>query len=190
GDRLPGLITTSPAGTSQLLAGVPGVGNTTTLFGDNIANQDARSGIRIGGGYWFTPARTLGIEAGFMTLESQSSGFPAASDGSTILARPFLDVTTGSAASSLIAFPGTSAGAVAARASSGEFYEAHVDLTENVIDCGWFRLDSLLGYRFYRYDEGLRIRQTVTNNPFFTAGTVFASQDAFQTQNEFHGGDF
>src|SRR5262249_29481963 len=91
----------------------------------------------------------------------------------------------------LIAFPGSSSGSVAARMRSGDFDEFHIDLTENVFDAGWVRFDSLLGYRVYRYDEGLRIRQTI--NPVGTgiiAGTQIALGDDFSTQNEFHGGDF
>jgi Putative beta barrel porin-7 (BBP7) len=188
GDRMPPLVTTSPSGTARASAGVLG-GPTTTLFGGDQVNDDFRSGGRITAGYWFTPERICGIEAGFLMMESQSSGFAAASDGSTILARPFLDVTNNQAASALVAFPGSSSGSVAARASSGSLYMANLDLTENIVDLGWFRLDSLFGYRFYRYDEGVRVRQSITNIPS-APGTVFSSQDDFSTFNEFHGGDF
>jgi len=189
GDKLPALITTSPPGTPKAMAGIPGFATTRILFGNDTVNDDLRSGFRLGGGWWFTPERTLGIEAGFMLLECQSSGFSATSNGSTTLARPFFNVSTGAADAALVAAPGSSAGSVAARDRSGEFYEAHVDLTENVFDCGWARLDSLLGYRFYRYDDGLSIAQVTTNSPNFAAGTVFRRGDDFATQNEFHGGD-
>src|SRR5205814_1795481 len=36
GDRLPALVTTSPAGTARASAGIPGLATTTTLFGDEI----------------------------------------------------------------------------------------------------------------------------------------------------------
>ncbi len=189
GDRLPPLVTTSPAGTPRLQAGVLGFPTTSVLFGNEIVNGDLRYGFRLGGGYWLTPERTLGLEVGAMTLESQSALFDRGSSGNPILARPFINSTTFQPQSVLIAFPCSSAGTIDARDRSGEFYEAHIDLTENVVDAGWFRFDSLLGYRFYRYDEGLRIRQTITSAPNFAAGTVFASGDDFRAQNEFHGGD-
>jgi hypothetical protein len=188
GDRLPPLVTTSPAGTARINAGVLG-GPTATLFGGEVVNDDIRMGGRIGAGYWFTPERTFGIEAGFLYLESQTTGFSATSDGSRILARPFFDISNGVKDSDLIAFPGSSGGSVAARSSSGNLIMANVDLTENVFDSGWFRLDSLLGYRFYSYGEGLRIRQNITNIPN-APGTVFTSEDDFGTQNTFNGGDF
>ena len=58
-------MTTSPAGTAQLNAGVLG-GPTTTLFGGDVVNDDIRSGFRVGAGYWFNAERTIGIEAGFL----------------------------------------------------------------------------------------------------------------------------
>jgi hypothetical protein len=189
GDRLPVLVTTSLPGTAKVVAGVPGVGTTGTLFGGDILNQDARSGFHLGGGYWFNDDHCFGIEAGGMILESQATLFDAASNGDPILARPFQNATTGQAMSTLIAFPGSSSGTIDARAASGDFYEAHVDLRENVVAWSWLRLDSLLGYEFYRYDEGLSIAQTRTNIPRTRTGTVFASRDDFTTQNEFHGGD-
>jgi hypothetical protein len=190
GDRLPPLVTTSPPGTARLAAGAFGNPTTSILFGNEIANDDLRTGLRLGAGYWFTPARTVGLDMGFMMMESQATGFAASSDGSTILARPFRDVLNNLNDSLLVAFPGSSAGSVAASARSGDYYDFHLDLTENVLDTGWFRLDSLLGYRFYRYDEGVRIRHTISNNPSFAAGTVLTAEDDFTAINEFHGGDF
>ena len=75
---------------------------------------------------------------------------------------PFFDISNGLNDTDLIAFPGSSAGSVAARASSGNLLMTTVDLTENVLDTGWFRLDSLLGYRFYTYGEGVSISQRIT----------------------------
>jgi hypothetical protein len=189
GDRLPPLVTTSPAGTARLSAGVVGEPHTTILFGGETVNEDTRMGFRVGLGYWFNPERTLGIEAGFLLLESEARTFAAASNGTTILARPFFDISNGLRDSDLIAFPGSSAGSVAARASSGNLLMTTVDLTENVLDTGWFRLDSLLGYRFYTYGEGVSVHQRITNIPN-APGTVFASEDDFGTNNTFHGGDF
>jgi hypothetical protein len=188
GDRLPPLATTSPAGTARINAGVIG-GPTTVLFGGNVVNDDTRSGFRLAAGYWFNTERTLGIETSFLMLESQATGFAASSNGNPILARPFFDVTTGLNDSALVAFPGSSSGSLAARASSGNLLQATVDLTENVIDCKWFRLDSLLGYRYYNYGEGVHIRQSLTNIPN-SPGTVFASEDDFSAENVFNGGDF
>ncbi len=189
GDRLPTLITTSPAGTAKTVAGIPGP-STATLFGGDVVNDDLRSGVRMGGGYWFSPERYRGIEAGLMLVESQATGFAATSTGTPILARPFLNATTGVPEAALIAFPGSSTGSVIARASSGNLYGANIAFTENVCDKGWLRLDSIFGYRFYRYDEGLRVQESLANNSAFAPGTTFSSFDSFSTENTFNGADF
>jgi hypothetical protein len=189
GDRLPPLVTTSPAGTARASAGVLGLGTTTTLFGDSVVNRDARVGFRLGFGYWFEPERLCGVEAGGMMLESQATLFAASSSGTPILARPFFNTSTGAQDAALIAFPGSSSGAIAARAASGNFYEAHVDLTGNLLSTESCRVDSIFGYRFYRYDEGLSIQQSITNSPTFVPGTQFLGRDDFATKNEYHGGD-
>jgi hypothetical protein len=191
GDNLPPLVTTSPAGTAQAAAGVLGQPGTSNLFGGDRVNDDVRSGFRLGGGYWFDSARIWGVEAGVMVLESQASLFSLASTGSPIVARPLFNVISRAPDAVLIAFPGNTTGDVAVRAASGNFYEAHIDLTENMCACHGFRLDSMLGYRFYRYDEGLRIHQDINpQGAAFVPGTQISAQDDFNTRNEFHGADF
>jgi hypothetical protein len=190
GTRLPPLVTTSAAGTPQTAAGVLGLPSTQILFGDRRVDADVRAGGRIGIGYWFDPRHTLGIEAGTMVLESQAAIFSASSTGTPILARPFIDALTNQQSSLVVAFPGSSTGSIDVRAASGNLYEAHVDLTECIARCGCFRLESLLGYRFYRYDEGLRILHSrMPTNPLFVPGTQITSVDSFTTSNTFNGGD-
>jgi hypothetical protein len=195
GDKLQALVTTSPSGTPRGIAGIPGFPSTTTLFGGGTVNDNVRSGLRLDAGLWFTPERTLGAEAGFMVLESQSAVFGATSDGSTILAQPFINALTGLPTAQFVAIPSStgnpgSAGTADARASSGNFYETHVDLTEKITDLGWVRVDALLGYRFFRYDEGLFLQQTMYPFSRFVTGTKIVGQDTIETKNEFNGGDF
>jgi hypothetical protein len=190
GDTLPPLVTTSPAGTPRLQAGVLGNASTSTLFGGNTVNDDARSGFRLGAGYWFNPQQSLGIEAGFMIVQNKTASFSAASTDGTILARPFFNPDALTQQSVLVAFPGLSNGTIDIRARSGSFYEGHINLAENAYDNDWFRLYSMIGYRFYRYDESLNINQTITpTDPLFIAGTTITTSDRFSTRNEFHGLD-
>jgi hypothetical protein len=191
GTALPPLVTTSPTGTLMAAAGVLGNSSTSILFGDKRVNEDVRSGGRFGIGYWFNPEHTHGIEAGTMVLESQATIFSASSTGTPILARPFFNASTNQQDSLLVAFPGSSTGRIDIRAASGNLYEAHIDLTEKIVDCGGVRVNSLFGYRFYRYDEGLRIVEVMNpTNPLFASGTQITSVDSFTTSNTFHGGDF
>ena len=191
GSRLPALVTTSPAGTAQASAGALGQPGTTTLFGGNVANDDIRSGLRLGAGYWLGDDRKLGIEAGFFMLESQLSLFSASSSTNPILARPFTDATTFSQQAVLVAFPGVTTGAIGAQVSSGNFYEAHLDLAYKVVDStGPLHLDALLGYRFFQFNEGLRVQQSmVPLNPVFVTGTTIQAEDDFGVNNQFHGVD-
>jgi hypothetical protein len=190
GVNLPPLVTTSPAGTPRAAAGVLGVPGTSVVYGGQT-NNDVRSGMRFNTGYWFNPQQSLGIEAGFMIAESQAGIFSAASTDGTILARPFFSTNIQSQQSVLVAFPGSSNGTIDIRASSGNFYEGHIDLTENAYDNDWFRLYSMIGYRFFRYDEGVRINQTIApTDPLFVPGTLISTNDRFNTRNQFHGLDF
>jgi hypothetical protein len=141
-------------------------------------------------GYWFNNEQTLGIEVGAMVVEGQAAHFAAAATNGAILARPFLDVTTATQQAVLVSFPGVSSGSVNMRASSANFYEGHVDLTEKALDEGGFRLYSLLGYRYFRYDENIGMRQVLNpSDPKFVPGTMVISNDNFNTHNEFNGLD-
>ena len=190
GMQLPPLATTSDPGTARINAGVIGATGSRTLFGDGMVNDGFRSGLRLGAGIWFNGEQTLGIDAGFMIVEGQSTYFSGSSNAFPILARPITNALTGNAGAILVAFPGTSTGSLDIRASSTNFYEAHIDLTEKALDAGWYRLYSLLGYRYYRYDESLRVRQVLNpTDPNFIPGTQVITTDNFFTRNEFHGLD-
>ena len=189
GDPIPVLVSTSPPGTPQRSAGVFGAIGTRALFGGKPANTEARSGFRAEVGYWFNADHSFGIEVGGFILGGDNASFGATSTGTPILARPFIDTTTG-AASSLIAFPGTSAGSINVSDVAHRFYGANVDLRENLCCGAWGRLDVLLGYRGLGYTERLLIQQTVvpTSGPF-AAGTTVRSSDSFATRNIFNGID-
>jgi len=190
GSGLPALVTTSPSNTAKSSAGVLGLPTTAVLFGGGPVNDEMRSGIRIGAGYWFDQYATLGVEVGLMALESQATLFNAASDGNLILARPFTSAVDSTPQAVLVAFPGTSSGAISDRAASGNFYEAHFDLAEKIWNEDRLVITTLFGYRFFRYDDSLRMRQTIfPTGPNFVAGTQVVTEDAFGAENEFHGID-
>jgi hypothetical protein len=189
GMQLPALATTATPGTPRAFAGLLGNPNTNFVIAGSAANG-ARNGFKFDTGFWFPRNDQLGVEVGASMLESQSSIFAARSDGTTILARPFFDVPAATQQAILLGFPGVSAGRIDVTASSGNFYESHVDLVERTIDTGTFRADSILGYRFYRYDERVSIQQVaLPQEAAFIPGTVIQSFDDFRTRNEFHGVD-
>ena len=198
GNSLPPLVTTSPPGTIRNQAGVLGAPGTTTLFGDSHTNGELRSGGMITFGYWFDDCRTCGIEANFFMLESRNTGFNAASNGSTILARPFFDVVAGQQRSELIGFPGLVAGHVNVSDTSTGLLGSGAWFRQNLCagcnPCSSYRVDVLAGYRYLRLTDNLTIGEdlvsTNSNNPnFVPVGTSLVVTDQFGTTNNFHGFD-
>jgi hypothetical protein len=189
--RLPPLVTTSPGGTPRTQAGVLGFPTTSVLFGGGgDVNSDVRSGLQFGAGYWLDSQRTFSVDVGFRVLESQAAIFSESTTGTPILARPFTNPLTGNADSLVVAFPGSGSGSIFARDRSGNYYDLHVDLTEQICRCNGLRLDGLVGYRFFRYDEGLHIRQSISpTGGAFAAGTQIVTTDDFIAENEFNGFD-
>ncbi|HYV35493.1 MAG TPA: BBP7 family outer membrane beta-barrel protein [Gemmataceae bacterium] len=190
GANVPPLLTISTPKTPQANAGILGL-QSTTIVNPSRVNEDERCGTRLTAGLWLNCDHTFGFEAGFMMLESEANIVSLTSDSlNPILARPYVDANTNKEQAVLLAFPGLANGSGEVRASSGNLYEVHLDFTENFINCCGWRVDSILGYRFYHYDEGLRVRQAILpTNPNFVPGTVIAAQDNFSAQNQFHGCD-
>jgi hypothetical protein len=190
GSNLPILATTSVPGTPKAIAGIPGATGSSILFGGGWVNDDLRSGIRFGLGCWCNSDQTFGMEAGFTLIESQAALFSLNADNGSILARPFIDARNSTPQAVLVAFPGNSTGSLTIRAGSENFYGAHVDLVEKAIDSDWFRLISLFGYKYYRYDENIRFQQVINGTGGdFVPGTQVFSNDGFSTRNTFHGVD-
>jgi hypothetical protein len=188
GDKLPPLVTTSPSGTPIAQAGLLGAPGTTVLFGDSTVNDGWRSGGGVRAGYWFDPQHTNGIEASFFGLEQASTGFNAGSGGSPILARPFLDASSNKQNASLIAFPGSFTGSVAASETShllgvGALYR------QDIGSWGAGRFSALIGYRYLHASDRLGISSpaTATSGPLI--GTVFGISDMFNATSDFHGFD-
>src|SRR5581483_9312989 len=191
GMRVPPLVTTSPAGTAQANAGILGSSTTTVLFGNKETDSGWRPGTSLDMGYWLNADHTLGIQAGYSIIGAENTTFTSTSNGTTILARPFTNATTGAATAVLIGFPGLSSGSILARTSSNNFQGIHIDMTEQWNCSKYLRFESVFGYRYFRYDEDLDVAQTM--NPLgatFVPGTVITANDHFATKNEFNGGEF
>ena len=115
--------------------------------------------------------------------------FNQPTEGSTILARPYFNVTTGTQASSLIANPGTSSGGIAIGDSS-YFNAAGVHLIRTVsydrtANGGVRRVEGIVGFRYFGLYENLQV-DTFTSAP----GTVTSTYDRFRTSDTFYGGSF
>jgi Putative beta barrel porin-7 (BBP7) len=194
GDRLPPLVTTSPAGTPLPQAGVLGAAGTTVLFGNSGVNDGWRSGGRLTAGYWFDAQHRTGIEASFFGLEQASTGFSASSNGAQILARPFTDATTNLPNSTLIGFPGLASGSVTATETSrlygaGGLYRQEIGSATG--SWGTERFSFLIGYRFLYSSDRLDISSTsaaAAGGPF-PPGFAVTPSDSFRASSSFNGLD-
>ena len=194
GAALPPLVTVSPPGTPIGQAGVLGSSGTVTVFGQSTVNDDARSGMRFTFGAWVDDEKTFGVEGNFLMLETKAVHFAAASNGSPILGRPFIDATTGRQNAELVAFPGDVTGSVAASAETDGLIGAGFLMRENLTRSGGFSLDVLGGYRYLRFTDRLAVAENLTSvNPaspvFIAPGTRIQVGDAFGAKNEFNGFD-
>lgn len=195
-NHVPPLVTTSPDGTPRPSAGVLGEPGTDILVGGSGLDDNYRPGVRLTVGYWLDDCQLSGLEfTGFAVGDGANSGnFYAESVGtplSPILARPFNNVLLGQPDSQLVAFPGVVEGSIQTETHS-ELYSVALLLRRNWLrDCGR-RLDWVGGYRYLRFRESLTIRERLTStNPggVVPVGTTFAIDDAFGTENDFHGGE-
>lgn len=177
---------------------------TTPLYGGSTYNSGFRSGTWTQGGMWFDDCHTHGIQADYFWVGQLNSPFFASSNGDPILARPFVDATTGQPAEQLIAAPGIVVGNVGID-NYNSLQGAGVSLRCNLCCCegcntccrDWCkadcsRLDFLYGFRYYNFADNLGIREQLTSiDP--TSGVPIGTQinlnDSFITQNNFYGGE-
>jgi hypothetical protein len=195
GQSLPPLVTTSPAGTAMSQAGVIGQGGTTVLFGDSSSNTGARSGVRLTAGAWVDDGQIFGLEASFLALETKATHFAASSNGSTILARPFIDAASGNQAAIRVAFPGELSGSIKADSTTTGLIGAGFLFRDNIVCGPNYRVAVLGGYRYFRFQDRLDVTSDETslspNNPnFVVPGTRIVAGDHFASRNDFNGIDF
>lgn len=191
GRNTPPLVTTSPAGTAQVDAGVIGAPDTTVLFGGDYG-EGMRSGGRVTVGRTFGHTGEFSLNGRFFALEDSVSGFfESSAAGDPILARPFFNTTLGQQDALLVAFPGIAENGSVSVQARNDVLGADV-YVRNIF---WWdeckRIDFLAGYQFTRIDDSLVIDSDTTSvDPLSTnpVGTTFSVMDSFQMQNEFHGG--
>jgi hypothetical protein len=165
-------------------AGVLGTPGARVLFGGQRVDTDERYGGRLSVGYWLDDAHRTAFEASYFTIgDGDNSGnFTAQSTGTPILARPFINAfLNGRSDSSIVAFPNFVSGLVAVSTSS-ELHSASLSLRQNWYGDFNARVDLIGGYRYFRFREGLAIREDL-----LFSGVNIDRVDRFVTENDFHG---
>ncbi|SRR5579883_508613 len=186
GDRLPVLVTSGSP--SDAVPGALGQPGTQVLFGGDYDSR-VRSGIRVRGGYWFSPDQTFGMDATFFFLGGQSASFDDSSDGIPVLTRPFYNVNSGHEDAFIVAFPGHQAGEIAA-ALSTRLWGADLDLRGMLCRGASYQVNLLGGFRFLALHDSLTLQENDTFLPQTdSAPTVWSTTtDHFHTSNQFYGG--
>ena len=196
-DSIPVLATSSPLGTPEANAGVLGLPTTTHLFSDSLFG-DLRGGGRIRFGKWATNCH-VGFDGSFWMVSNDSDEHTWQSDGDPALAVPFFNVDPNvqAADAQLIGFDGLRTGQLSIHTSS-EIFGGDASIRKallcnsNACSKTSYRVDGVLGYRYFKVREGLRLSESsVSTAPAgpFVLGTTLDLFDDFQTRNEFHGGN-
>jgi Putative beta barrel porin-7 (BBP7) len=189
-----GPVTTPPADVAQL-----DDPDTVILAGDEMVNDDWRSGYRIAGGFWLESSHTFGGGADYFDAGNDDFDFVSPQDPALVVGRPFFNSETGLDDLQLISAPNELDGTVEVD-SNDDFQGAGVTFNGSLWRDGdprWSEISSdislLGGYRYYTYDTSLSVIERLTVLPGtltpLVPGTTFLLQDSFRTQNEFHGGE-
>ncbi|QDV69364.1 hypothetical protein Poly24_30790 [Rosistilla carotiformis] len=201
GDTLPPLLTTSIPGTPQADAGRLVLPTTTSLFGGEQLDSEARFGGRLNIGRWLQRADGIAWETEFSFLKQEDANYRFDSAGNPTLARPFYDVNPGidAEAADLVAFDPLVAGRMTIDTRS-ELYTGSVGM--RTVGMRWSNpekgreLHWLSGFRYFRLAESVRIGDqrlvgATHASPYGTldAGTTLDSFDLFKTENDFYGFD-
>lgn len=192
GETIPALVTTSPQGTPANIAGVLPSSTTTILYGEQVVNTDPRAGGRVNAGLWLDDCQDFGLGGSFLAIGRSTDAYRQRSTpgGDPIIARPFFDPSINEPNTLLVAYPGQSQGAVAARETS-DFLAADAYLRDAISRGCNYRLDFIYGYRFARLDDSVTVLDEIIatgGNQNIPVGTTLRGRDSFLTRNFFNGG--
>jgi hypothetical protein len=190
GVDVPPLVTAAPVGS----AGTLDDANTYVAYGNESLLRDFQTGVRLRAGCWFQ-GTSFGIDAAFFTVGRIRETERFGSNGDPGIFRPFFNTAIGAEDALLIAFRDPINGPLLAGTiaidSDTDFFGGELNIRQ-----GWGmglggRLDAIVGIKY------LRLRDTIDFNANLTtltaagnapAGTRIMSQDRFEAQNQFYGG--
>ena len=209
-DHVPVLATTGPptinttsttvggvtTTTTSLVGGLPGQPGTRVLFGGGDLDHPVQSGMRLTAGCWLDMWDDDALEVSAFWLPQQAKQFHASSDQTPVIARPFIDETTGTQQAQFTAFPGLFIGRYDLNAPT-DLWGIDANLRCRICcdhTCwGSYRIDLIAGARYIDLEESLSIEENVQflSNPLLPAyerGRTDQVVDRFGTRNQFAGG--
>jgi hypothetical protein len=190
-DRVPPLLTTGPAA-SQGILGQPG---TAVLYPGGDGKLASRHDRFVGGqfslGYWLDSEQSWAVEVRGFFLERDSSNFTIKeAPPGMLLARPFIDATTGGQRSEILAGPAPGVGDLTGgfnAYSRIEVFGEEADVTAALLRGDDWRLDFLAGARFLQMRD--RVDVTAASYLLPARTTLLADSDHFWTFDKFYGGE-
>jgi hypothetical protein len=187
--HVPPLVTTSNANDG----GIIGRPSTSILYGDDNIKQDVIPGARFTLGLWIDDCNRWGLEGNYFFLGSHSKNVSFGGNGAAgdpVIARPFFNVNTNAEDAVLVTFPGLLTGNVHVRTSE-RLAGGEVNLLCNTCCGAGYRVDALVGLRYFEMHDGLSINQdlAVVPNANVISNARFDLFDQFDTSNRFWGGN-
>ena len=182
GDRLPALASDGSLDDTD----------TQIFAGRETVFKDMTAGGRLTVGAWLDNYMDRNIVARGWFAGEQTYGFNANQNTHTTLVRPFFNVTDGVDPiddTRIIATPGEASGELSIRADSNTF-GADVSIRQLWYKRQGATVDLLYGYQYMGMDQSLSIadRATALSDGVRPIGSVLATSDSFDVENDFHGG--
>ncbi len=180
-----------PLVTSSSLAnpspGVIGQGDTVIRFGNEFQENNMRPGGRLTIGWWFDPNQYSGIEWHYFELDSPTAFRAAVPDGSSILARPFLN---GGSEDAQLTASDTRLNASITAATDLQLTSTGIIFRDLLWASPFARLDYLAGYRHTHLFDRVRTDEAFqgSGDSEFNNGRV-TRVDQFRAVNQFDGAD-
>jgi len=180
----PPLVTTSPAGTSEGVAGVLGQSTTSILFGGQDMGNAPESGVQGEFGVWVT--KCVGAAVGAFVLGTERMGYSIVSNsvGAPIIARPYTN-TSGAPTAQLLSFPNVSTNGTVDIYTNNSIWGWDIYARLRKIRNRRLTLDFLGGFIWTQLIDDLDI--VAWNIPSGAAGAT-NTQDQFFCSNQYYAG--
>jgi hypothetical protein len=192
---MPILATTSPAGTSGLIAGVLGNATTSTVFGGGPVGDERQSAGRIDFGVWLDDQCGNGVGVRLFGIEGDRTNFVRSSRGLETIAVPFYNIDLGAEDATLASL------APVGLQTFGDFGGSVNIFTQNDLLMGEIYarlpvhsrrgadLELIGGYHYVSINDGVNISSFTEflRAGIFPVGTTIDIFDSFSASNEFHG---
>jgi hypothetical protein len=173
-------------------------GTVVLLGGHGIDDCGYFPGVRLSAGFTLDECGLWAAEGSVVYFAEQTSSFRFASDGNgdPVLSRPIIDALTDTEDVLVIAFPGARAGQIGIDART-QLWGAETNVVRKLMAGGWGGIDLIGGVRFAELEEALLINDATLLLPlgsgsflgeFVGPDSTLARSDAFETRNQFIGG--